>query len=594
MGLISSIFDFFTGGQRPSSKPAKAPANKTPAKKIPAKKETKVRATPKVSIEQATKASNACPKCGKLLGAGVTRCWSSGCDYIVSKTVKVSDVISITEPSSSEEAQSAFVTQENPIQTDREYSTKPRPAYIAQVGLDFGTAFSKCVVRDIGSGTARVLENSSLDGSPFLFRSVIGFRDQILFLNPPDEDEGLPFAKMLLTALARRHPAGGALLLWRDYLSCLPSGMSEIEGVTLAAAWLLASILRSARALAGQMMPGFGAQSDDYFFVNLCVPVDDMQEHNVIVAFRNALDLAWRMSESDDLPSRATLAQLRSFVASLPHTSVDGFSDLYPEVGANVQAFLKSGFARGHWGIPFFMTDVGAGTVDQSFFILSPDLGRLTFLSAMVRPLGSSEIDTRCVAEFYNTDSGTYQARLAEVRAHKEGRARLPRTLEKQFSEAIGSLHEEVTHMSQQCINAGLYARNQEEKLKPTQFKDSVVMNAGGGMRDEPYRNGVLSSFNKHWRMRPDMIELPKPNDLLTAAGRALPDDWFRRLTVAYGLSFQKHDLHQITLPDAVLPLSKISDQSSSNVDQGHIPGRCRSCGKMAIPGDDYCYNCSG
>ena len=197
----------------------------------------------------------------------------------------------------------------------------------------------------------------------------------------------------------------------KDIFRNLPNGMSDIEGVALAVAWLLAPILCEARALAGQMMPGFGTQSDDYLFVNLCVPVDDMQERAVIRAFRNALELAWRMSRSDELPSATTAAQLRGFVESLPHTSVDGLCDLYPEVGANVQAFLKSGFAREHWGIPFFMTDVGAGTVDQSFFILSPDLGRLTFLSAMVRPIGSSEIETRCTAELRDTDSGTYQGR---------------------------------------------------------------------------------------------------------------------------------------------------------------------------------------
>ena len=81
----------------------------------------------------------------------------------------------------------------------------PRTGYIAQVGLDFGTAFSKCVVRDIGHGSARVLETSRpVDGTPYLFSSVIGFRDGSLVRTPASDDEALPFAKMLLTALARR------------------------------------------------------------------------------------------------------------------------------------------------------------------------------------------------------------------------------------------------------------------------------------------------------------------------------------------------------------------------------------------------------
>lgn len=166
--------------------------------------------------------------------------------------------------------------------------------------------------------------------------------------------------------------------------------------------------------------------------------------------------------------------------------------------------------------------------------------------------------------------------------------------MENQFATVIGSLRGEVARMSQECAYAGLWTPRHEEKLKPTQFGNAVVMNAGGGMRDEPYRHGVRSSFNQYWNLRPDMIELPKPNDLLTAAGRTLPDDCFRRLTVAYGLSFQQHDLHKITLPHAVLPLSKISVQAGRTVARKHTPGRCRSCNRPAIPGDDYCYSCSG
>ena len=228
----------------------------------------------------------------------------------------------------------------------------PRTGYIAQVGLDFGTAFSKCVVRDIGRGTARVVENPCpVDGTPFLFRSLIGARDQTLLRTPLSEDEGLPFAKMLLTALARGHEPYGALSLWQTYLRNLPSGLKEIEAVTSVVAWLLAPILNAAWHLAEKMMPEFGTQSDDYFLVNLCVPIDDMQEHAVIGAFRNALKIAWCMTRFDS-PSVATTTQLQDFVNLLPDADVDGLCDLYPEVAASLQAFLKSGYAHGHWGIP--------------------------------------------------------------------------------------------------------------------------------------------------------------------------------------------------------------------------------------------------
>ena len=34
-----------------------------------------------------TKSGDPCPKCGKTLGAGVTRCWSPGCNYVVPQPV---------------------------------------------------------------------------------------------------------------------------------------------------------------------------------------------------------------------------------------------------------------------------------------------------------------------------------------------------------------------------------------------------------------------------------------------------------------------------------------------------------------------------
>src|SRR5690242_9541491 len=164
-----------------------------------------------------------------------------------------------------------------------------RPGYIAQVGLDFGTAFSKCVVRDIGRGNARVLENytsSRVPGSPFLFPSLLAVQDGLVVTDHPDCGQALPFAKMVLTTLAKGRGEFAPLGLWHDYLQILPAGMGEVEGITLAAAWLLAPLLKQARELATVMMPNFGEQTDDYLLVNLCIPVDDMTQKEVISSFR--------------------------------------------------------------------------------------------------------------------------------------------------------------------------------------------------------------------------------------------------------------------------------------------------------------------
>ena len=157
----------------------------------------------------------------------------------------------------------------------------------------------------------------------------------------------LPFAKVLLAALARGRSFDSRTSAWERAFTD-----DRMARAKAGAAGMLAGILRVARDLAGRMMPGFGTQEDDLFYVNMCVPVDDMQDQSTRYVFQEVLEAAWKLSGT---LQRDGLAEEMCF--------------LYPEVAANVQAFLKSGFAEHEWGNPFFMTDVGAGTIDQSYFI---------------------------------------------------------------------------------------------------------------------------------------------------------------------------------------------------------------------------------
>src|SRR4051812_1641016 len=108
------------------------------------------------------------------------------------------------------------------------------------------------------------------------------------------------------------------------------------------------------------MMPGFGRQSDDYFFVNLCIPVEHMEDTRVISAFRSALHAAWSLSCLEQIPEKVAPQELGAFIQRHADRRSRGLCDLYPEVAANVQAFLRSGFGKGYWGVPFLMSDVGS------------------------------------------------------------------------------------------------------------------------------------------------------------------------------------------------------------------------------------------
>ncbi len=439
-----------------------------------------------------------------------------------------------------------------------------RPGYIAQVGLDFGTAYSKCVVRDVGAGGARVVEGG-LDGEPYLFPSSVYYRNGEFSGGVQTGSLELPFAKVLLATLARNRPLDSRTMPWQAVLRPEP-----IKRAKAGAAWMLAALLREAQKLACLMMPGFGSQHDDLLYVNMCVPVDDMQDHHTREVFEDVLKSAWRLAtqQQSDISS-AEMAEM---------------CFLYPEVAANVQAFLKSGFANHEWGNPFFLTDVGAGTADQSYFIPTLGLEALTFLSSLVESLGSSQIEKRCADMLVQNGRPEHSATMKAIRAFKEGRGSLRNEAQTVFARVVGELQHEMGKITSHTVSQGRSRLTQEGQQIHNQFGHTRVLFAGGGIRDLPYRDGVLNSFDQSWHLTPDSIELPRPNDLLRASGAQVPDEWFRRLTVAYGLSFMRQDLQKITLPNQLpnLPPAPALMQ--------HGNGRCRACGRPTVFGDDYCY----
>lgn len=436
-----------------------------------------------------------------------------------------------------------------------------RPGYVAQVGLDFGTAYSKCIVRDVGTGLARVVESGTA-GQPYLFPSIVYWRDGKFMTECQPGSLELPFAKVLLASLARERGFDSRTTAWEG-----PLGREQMKNLENAAARLLARILREAQNLVGQMMPGFGSQEDDLFYVNMCVPVDDLQDQRTQAVFKNVLESAWIL---------ATSPQRRGSPAEMCF--------LYPEVAANVQAFLKSGFAHNEWGNPLFMTDVGAGTVDQSYFIPTQNLESLTFLSGLVESLGSSQIEKRCADLLVPEGGSEHFAAMQKFRAFKESRGDLEREAQLIFNQVVDALQKAMAIITQHTVSEGRSKLTEVGQQRQNQFGRTKVLFAGGGIRDLSYRGGVFESFRQTWALTPDYIELPRPNDLLRAFGAAVPEEWFRRLTVAYGLSFIPGDLQSITLPNQLQPLP------ARTVEVRHGNGLCAACGRPTVYGDDYCY----
>jgi hypothetical protein len=206
-------------------------------------------------------------------------------------------------------------------------------------------------------------------------------------------------------------------------------------------------------------------------------------------------------------------------------------------VSANVQGFVRSRVSSP--GVYLF-SDTGGGTVDQSIFIFTrQDKGEhLLYLTGRVLPLGSSHIERLAAQSCGKMDSQS----LEFWRERKErGEA------DKELREAQGWIAKELNRGTETTL-----ALAKQKLFVPDQLTRIRVIFGGGGHCEHPYKTGVMCPFSGQlFRncINPNVVGLPIPRDLEL---KNQENRWMRRLSVAYGLSFEKSELAPFTYPKDV------------------------------------------
>lgn len=93
------------------------------------------------------------------------------------------------------------------------------------------------------------------------------------------------------------------------------------------------------------------------------------------------------------------------------------------------------------------------------------------------------------------------------------------------------------------------------------------------GDTENPYRRGTLAAFISDIFANsfvPNTLGMPMPTDLDVPAAKAA---WMSRLSVAYGLSFERHQLVPFTYPREVDAL-KADDLWRPHRPRGHAPSK--------------------
>lgn len=449
-----------------------------------------------------------------------------------------------------------------------------RDAYIVQIGLDFGTAFSKCICRDImiekpWIHLPKICASQEL---PFLIPSNLVFKNGYLSVpyqrNGGYLEGGLPHLKMALQKVALKEWNDPALLPYQE----VRGEIEVIEFVRACAVYLIAGILGGVKNEIECRFPGH--HREDYAAVNMALPVAYADQPDVEKQFQEVLQLAWVLSDKlTNHPCtkiKDVISLINRYQFKATKEEIRKACYLYPEVSANVQGFVRSRVSSR--GIYLF-SDTGAGTVDQSLFIFkrSDEEEKLTFLHAAVLPLGSSYIERQAVDE---AGEELEPKNLEKWRRLKEaGEETVP------LFNARHKIGEELELKTRQTIASA------KTKL-PTkgQMNGLKIIFGGGGLCRIPYEKYVLEQFDspifpKHEireRRRendPFYIGMPMPTEL---SSEGVKRNWMKRLTVAYGLAFEKSQLAHFKLPsEAETPRPENIWKPRASTDQAPTKDDC-------------------
>ena len=433
-----------------------------------------------------------------------------------------------------------------------------RAPYFIQIGFDFGTAYSKCIYRDVGVDRAFIYQPKTPyhHQQPFLLPVLLKYHENKVV--EPKTAEGfhhanhLSLLKMALFHASSRNFDDITVQRCKEVLDCSTDQL--LERIEAATAHYLAHRFSEIIETIKLQFQGFGDHIDDSLFLNLAIPVANAAAEDTTVVFQRVVNAAW-MDRVNIIQCEGNLDKVSSRIDSVCKArEASEYCYLYPEVSANVQAYVRSRTAKS--GIYLFV-DTGAGTVDESVFIFKNEgTLSLAYLSACVKPLGSSQIEIRAL----KGSNGIKD--IEEFRRQKEA-GQLKRI---EIQNAIESISADLVNPTWKVLG-----ETYRKGINTQHIKEVRIIFTGGGHIDRPYGSGVRSGISEFFNQRDTgdgyiggrEYRPPFDPETIPAIGMPLPSDlefplrvntklWFKRLTVAYGLSFPRFDLADYRLPHEI------------------------------------------
>lgn len=425
-----------------------------------------------------------------------------------------------------------------------------REPYFFQIGFDFGTSSSKAVIRDINTDRAWVYTNPTLpDSCAFLIPSVVICRNGN-FERHLDAEIMYPEGGLYHLKMAAEKAATGNTNapIFADYKRLLgknyPYNPARIA--KFACVYFLASVFSDIVASVIQKFPSYGQNDDDQMAINMAIPVSNISDNRIRLFFERILNISWGLSWGfNSFARKISVDEMVQKIDKYEQGTIEhGENELchvYPEVSANVQAFVRSPASSPDERSIYFFSDAGAGTVDQSVFTYAGIKERqLNYFSAGVFSRGSSQIEIAACGDVIDENNLEFWRKEKERGQDSSILNHAKNTVGEGLKVDTGkTLRDTLAHL---WSGGGISPANTlEENIK--------FIFSGGGHAKFPYQMAVINAYKDslHPRQEPLVISMARPPDLDVPKGY---DHWVNRLYVAYGLSFLFHDLAMNTFPD--------------------------------------------
>ena len=417
------------------------------------------------------------------------------------------------------------------------------------LGIDFGTLFSKISYRDVGTEKSSIVSFDAENLNEAMIPSAISIKPngklQIYNSSGKQSTKVVDFLKMRLAGAK----IGESLSKFKD----IEIGKSLT--ICAVSSWYIASIIERSKKWITETERDLFQNRIPVWSANVGVPVD-YWESGKIKRFESVFKVAWTWAEKGVIPS--TLEDAIKLYEKNSRTLKHKKLNIHPiaEISAAIQSFISSREAE-HGIYVYF--DIGGGTVDGVTFRFFESEGqkRVSFYSGKVENIGTVILAEDVCKTEIDLDSDQIDLDQMISDAQTSTRDNFADKIHQQVGCVIvGGKRTDGTDWERRNFQGPSLFQSLQLPLPTSRMHPLVVFIGGGGANIQWYKDEIVQThelFQHQQSKIPvyELVEVRKPRDYEMGS---IAKEHFGRFAVSYGL----------TIPEGEGPCTKLPSQVPS------------------------------